>query len=188
MATSRRVAVVVGSLRKDSLNRKMAKATASLAPPSLALEIVEIGSLPLYNQDDDAAPPAPSVAFKAAIAGADAVLFVTPEYNRSVPGVLKNAIDIASRPYGQSAWDGKPAAVMSVSPGAIGGFGANHHLRQSLVFLNMPTLQQPEAYVGGAGDMFDESGAIKKPETKQFVEKFLAAFAAWIERTAKAPA
>jgi len=188
MATSRRVAVVVGSLRKDSLNRKMAKATASLAPPSLALEIVEIGSLPLYNQDDDAAPPAPSVTFKAAIAGADAVLFVTPEYNRSVPGVLKNAIDIASRPYGQSAWDGKPAAVMSVSPGAIGGFGANHHLRQSLVFLNMPTLQQPEAYVGGAGDMFDESGAIKKPDTKQFVEKFLAAFAAWIERTAKAPA
>jgi chromate reductase len=188
MATSRRVAVVVGSLRKDSLNRKMAKAMASLAPPSLALEIVEIGDLPLYNQDDDAAPPAASAAFKKKIAGADAVVFVTPEYNRSVPGVLKNAIDIASRPYGQSAWDGKPAAVMSVSPGAIGGFGANHHLRQSLVFLNMPTLQQPEAYVGGAGDMFDESGAIKKPDTKQFVEKFLAAFAAWIERTAKAPA
>jgi chromate reductase len=188
MATSRRVAVVVGSLRKDSLNRKMAKAMASLAPPSLSLEIVEIGNLPLYNQDDDAAPPAPSVAFKAKIAGADAVLFVTPEYNRSVPGLLKNAIDIASRPYGKSAFDGKTAAVVSVSPGAIGGFGANHHLRQSLVFLNMPTLQQPEAYVGGAGDMFDESGAIKKPDTQQFVEKFLAAFAAWIERTAKAPA
>jgi chromate reductase len=187
MATSRRVAVVVGSLRKDSFNRKMANALAAMAPPSLALETVEIGQLPLYNQDDDASPPAASSAFKQQIAGADAVLFVTPEYNRSVPGVLKNAIDIASRPYGQSAWDGKPAAVMSVSPGAIGGFGANHHLRQSLVFLNMPTLQQPEAYVGGAGDMFDESGAIKKPETKQFVEKFLAAFAAWIERTAKAP-
>jgi len=188
MATSRRVAVVVGSLRKDSLNRKMAKALAAMAPPTLSLEIVEIGQLPLYNQDDDASPPAASVAFKEKIAGADAVLFITPEYNRSVPGVLKNAIDIASRPYGKSAWDGKPAGVMSVSPGAIGGFGANHHLRQSLVFLNMPALQQPEAYVGGAGDLFDESGGLKKPETRKFLESFLAAFAAWIERTAKAPA
>jgi len=112
------------------------------------------------------------------------VLFVTPEYNRSVPGVLKNAIDVASRPYGQSAWSGKPAAVISLSPGAIGGFGANHHLRQSLVFLNMPTLQQPEAYIGRAADLFDESGAIKNPETKQFVDKFLAAFADWVERIA----
>ena len=188
MATTRRVAVLVGSLRKDSLNRKLAKALAAAAPASLALEIVEIGQLPLYNQDDDAAPPAASVAFKQQIVGADAVLFVSPEYNRSVPGVLKNAIDIASRPYGKSAWSGKPAAVITLSPGAIGGFGANHHLRQSLVFLDMPVLQQPEAYVGGAGDMFDESGAIKKPETKKFLDTFLAAFAAWIERTAKAPA
>jgi chromate reductase len=187
MATPRRIAVVVGSLRKDSFNRKMAQALAALAPASLALEIVEIGQLPLYNQDDDAAPPAASATFKQQIAGADAVLFVSPEYNRSVPGVLKNAIDIASRPYGKSAWDGKPAAVMTVSPGAIGGFGANHHLRQSLVFLNMPTLQQPEAYVGSGGDLFDESGGLKKAETKSFLEKFLAAFAAWIERTAKAP-
>jgi chromate reductase len=188
MPTPRRVAVLVGSLRKDSLNRKMAKALAATAPSSLSLEIVEIGQLPLYNQDDDANPPAASVAFKEKIAAADAVLFVTPEYNRSVPGVLKNAIDIASRPYGKSAWDGKPAGVMSVSPGAIGGFGANHHLRQSLVFLNMPVLQQPEAYVGGAGDLFDESGGVKKPETKKFLDTFLAAFAAWVERTAKAPA
>jgi chromate reductase len=105
-----------------------------------------------------------------------------------MPGVLKNAIDIASRPYGKSAWDGKPAAVMSVSPGAIGGFGANHHLRQSLVFLNMPVLAQPEAYVGGAGDMFDERGGIRKPETKEFLEKFMAAFAAWIGKTAQASA
>jgi len=187
MASPRRVAVVVGSLRKDSLNRKMAKALAAMAPPSLSLEIVEIGGLPLYNQDDDANPPAASAAFKEKIAGADAVLFVTPEYNRSVPGVLKNAIDIASRPYGKSAWDGKPAGVVTVSPGAIGGFGANHHLRQSLVFLNMPVLQQPEAYVGGAGDLFDESGGIKKPDTKKFLDTFLAALAAWIERTAKTP-
>src|SRR5436305_11433080 len=188
MPTSRRVAVVVGSLRKDSLNRKMAKALAAMAPSSLSLEIVEIGQLPLYNQDDDANPPPASVAFKEKIAGADAVLFVTPEYNRSVPGVLKNAIDIASRPYGKSAWQGKPAAVISLSPGAIGGFGANHHLRQSLVFLDMPVLQQPEAYIGGAGDLFDDAGAIRKPETKQFLDKFLAAFAAWIEKTAAAPA
>jgi len=188
MPTPRRVAVVVGSLRKDSLNRKMAKALAAMAPPSLSLEIVEIGQLPLYNQDDDKNPPAASVAFKEKIAGADAVLFVTPEYNRSVPGVLKNAIDVGSRPYGKSAWAGKPAAVVSVSPGAVGGFGANHHLRQSLVFLDMPVLQQPEAYVGGAGDLFDEAGGVKKPETQKFLDTFLGAFAAWIERTAKAPA
>ena len=185
MPQTRNVAVIVGSLRKESFNRKMALALAAIAPEGLKLGIVEIGQLPLYNQDDDANPPAASAAFKQKIAEADAVLFVTPEYNRSVPGVLKNAIDIASRPYGKSAWSGKPAAVMSVSPGAIGGFGANHHLRQSLVFLNMPTLTQPEAYVGGAGDMFDEAGGFKKPETKQFVEKFITAFAAWIERNPK---
>ena len=157
----------------------------AMAPASLKPEIVEIGQLPLYNQDDDANPSAASVAFKKSIKESDAVLFVTPEYNRSVPGVLKNAIDVASRPYGKNKWDGKPGGVVSVSPGAIGGFGANHHLRQSLVFLNMPTLTQPEAYVGGAGDMFDESGGFKKPETRQFVEKFLTAFAAWIERNQK---
>lgn len=182
MSTSYRVAVVVGSLRKDSINRKLALALASLAPPSLKLEIAEIGGLPLYNQDDDANPPPPSAAFKQQIQAADAVLFVTPEYNRSVPGVLKNAIDIASRPYGQSAWSGKPAAVVSLSPGAIGGFGANHHLRQSLVFLNMPTLTQPEAYLGGGGDMFDDAGAIKKPDTQAFLQKFMEAFAQWVVR------
>jgi len=185
MANPRRIAVVIGSLRKDSLNRKMAKALAAIAPASLSLEIVAIGQLPLYNQDDDANPPAASVAFKEKIASADAVLFVTPEYNRGVPGVLKNAIDIGSRPYGKSAWKGKPAAVMTVSPGAVGGFGANHHLRQSLVFLDMPALQQPEAYIGSAGELFDESGGLKKPETKKFLESFLAAFAAWVDRTAK---
>ncbi len=188
MPTPTQVAVIVGSLRKDSFNRKLALVMKAMAPGSMSLEIVEIGHLPLYNQDDDAHPPAPSVAFKQQIADAGAVLFVTPEYNRSVPGVLKNAIDIASRPYGKSAWNGKPAAVISLSPGAIGGFGANHHLRQSLVFLNMPVLAQPEAYVGGAGDMFDESGGLKKPETKEFLDKFMTAFAAWIGKTAKTPA
>ena len=113
------------------------------------------------------------------------MLFVTPEYNRSVPGVLKNAIDVASRPYGKSAWDGKPAAVVSVSPGAIGAFGANHHLRQSLVFLNMPTLQQPEAYIGQAATLFDAGGKFANEQTREFATKFLNAFAAWIERCRK---
>jgi chromate reductase len=176
------VAVLVGSLRKESFNRKMARALAELAPPSLKLEIVEIRDLPLFNQDDEANPPPASVAFKSRIQKAEAAIFVTPEYNRSVPGVLKNAIDVASRPYGKSAWDGKPAAVMSVSPGAIGAFGANHHLRQSLVFLNMPTMQQPEAYVGGAATMFDDAGKLIKPETREFVGKFMGAFAAWVEK------
>ena len=159
MANPKNVAVLVGSLRKGSLNRKLALALIALAPPDLTLKIVEIGELPLYDQDPTKpTPPAAWVEFREAIAAADAVLFVTPEYNRSVPGALKNAIDVGSRPYGKSAGDGKPGAVISVSPGAIGGFGANHHLRQSLVFLNVPTLQQPEAYIGNADKLFDEDG------------------------------
>ncbi|MEP7303504.1 MAG: NAD(P)H-dependent oxidoreductase [Caldimonas sp.] len=185
MASPKNVAVVVGSLRKASLNRKLALALQAIAPEGLKLEIVEISQLPHYNQDDDANPPPATVAFKQAIAAADALLFVTPEYNRSVPGVLKNAIDVGSRPYGKSVWSGKPGAVISVSPGAMGGFGANHHLRQSLVFLDVPAMPQPEAYVGGAGDLFDDAGGLKKPETTQFLEKFLAAFAAWIDKTGK---
>jgi chromate reductase len=187
MAAPRKVAVIVGSLRKGSFSRKLALALKAIAPATLALEIVEIGALPVFNQDDEANPPAPSADFKQRVAAADAVLFVTPEYNRSVPGSLKNAIDVASRPYGKSAWDGKPTAVISNSPGAMGGFGANHHLRQSLVFLNMPTMTQPEAYIGGVADLFDDSGAIKKPDTRQLLEKFLAAFGQWIEKTGKAP-
>jgi chromate reductase, NAD(P)H dehydrogenase (quinone) len=182
MSTTRDVAVVVGSLRKESFSRKTAKALVAMAPAPLKLEIVEIGELPLYNQDDDANPPAASVAFKARVRKADAVLFVTPEYNRGVPGVLKNAIDVASRPYGDSAWDGKPGAVVSVSPGVIGAFGANHHLRQSLVFLNVPAMQQPEAYIGGAAKLFDASGALLDDSVRGFLQKFLAAFAQWIEK------
>ena len=182
MSTTRDVAVFVGSLRKESFNRKMANALVAMAPAPLKLEIVEIRQLPLYNQDDDANLPAASAAFKQRVLKADAVLFVTPEYNRSMPGVLKNAIDIASRPYGTSAWNGKPGAVISVSPGAIGGFGANHHLRQSLVFLNVPALQQPEAYIGNAAKLFDESGKLTDDSTRDFLQKFLQAFAQWIER------
>lgn len=185
--TAKNVAVFVGSLRKESFNRKMAKALIALAPASLTLEIVEIGQLPLYNQDDDEGghPPAPWTAFRQRVKAADAVLFVTPEYNRSVPAVLKNALDVGSRPYGQSAWDGKPGAVVSVSPGATGGFGANHHLRQSLVFLNVPAMQQPEAYIGGAARLFDGEGKLSNDSTREFMQKFMEAFAAWIDATAK---
>ena len=181
MPQLRNVAVIVGSLRKDSFNRKAAQALAALAPPSLKLEIVEIGALAHYNQDLDAAPPASWVEFRGRVNAADAVLFLTPEYNRSVPGVLKNAIDVGSRPYGHSVWSGKPGAVMSVSPGAIGGFGANHHLRQSLVFLNVPAMAQPEAYIGGAADLFDDAGKVKNDATRAFFQKFIDAYAAWVE-------
>ncbi len=138
MSTTRHVAVLVGSLRKDSLNRKMAEALIAMAPAPLKLTIHEIGQLPLYNADYEADPPAVVTEFKQRLAAADAVLFVTPEYNRSVPGALKNAIDVGSRPSGKSSWSGKPGAIVSVSPGAIGAFGANHALRQSMVFLNVP--------------------------------------------------
>jgi chromate reductase len=180
----RNVAVLVGSLRKASYNRKMALALAKLAPETLTLSIVEIRALPLYDEDQEAAgAPAAWVEFRSAVRGADAVLFVTPEYNRSVPGGLKNAIDVGSRPYGQSVWARKPCAVVSVSPGAIGGFGANHHLRQSLVFLDMPVLQQPEAYVGGAATLFAEDGSIASDGTRKFLTGLMTAFAAVIERT-----
>jgi chromate reductase, NAD(P)H dehydrogenase (quinone) len=182
MAEKRKVAVIVGSLRKGSFNRMVAKALCGLAP-GLDCEIVEIGQLPLYNQDLDDKPPQEWVEFRDRIRAADAVLFVTPEYNRSVPGVLKNAIDVGSRPYGHSAWEKKPAAVVSASPGGIGGFGANHHLRQSLVFLDMPVMQQPEAYIGGVSKLLDEEGAVVKEETREFLRKVMETFAAWIEAT-----
>jgi len=177
------IAVVVGSLRKDSINRKIALALADLAPASLKLQIIEIGDLPLYNEDidtPDQTPPA-YTAFRQQLSAADGVLFVTPEYNRSVPGVLKNAIDVGSRPYGQSSWAGKPGAVISASPGAIGGFGANHHLRQSLVFLDVPCLQQPEAYLGNAGTFFDASGNLSE-KTRPFLKTFIDAYAAWVAK------
>lgn len=183
MAQPRDVAVIVGSLREASYNRMTARALVKLAPDTLKLDIVEIGQLPLYNQDfdDHREPPGEWADFRARIKAADSVLFVTPEYNRSVPGVLKNAIDVGSRPYGKSAWNGKPGGVVSVSPGAIGGFGANHHLRQSMVFLNVPMMQAPEAYVGGAGDVFDDKGEANE-RTTSFLRKFITAYAAWVEK------
>lgn len=183
---SKKIAVLVGSLRKESFNRKMAKALIGLAPNSLALEIVEIGNLPLYNQDldDEGHPPAAWTEFRNRLQSFDGVLFVTPEYNRSVPGPLKNALDVGSRPYGKSIWNEKPGAVVSVSPGVIGGFGANHHLRQSLVFLNVPAMQQPEAYMGNAAHIFDAQGNLSAESTREFMQKFMAAFAVWVERNA----
>ena len=180
MSAVRDIAVFVGSLRKESLNRKLAKALAELAPSSLKLDIVEIGQLPLYNQDFDEDPSPVYVEFRARVRAADGVLFITPEYNRSVPGALKNALDVASRPYGQSAWNGKPGAVISASPSAIGGFGANHHLRQSLVFLNVPAMQQPEAYIGGADKLFDASGKLASDGTRKFLQQFIEAFTNWV--------
>ena len=182
MSNPKTVAIVVGSLRKDSVSRKMANAIAARAPKHLTFKHVEIGALPLFNQDDEPAPPQAWVDFRNEIKSADAVLFVTPEYNRSVPGALKNAIDVGSRPYGQSVWSGKPAAVVSVSPGALGAFGANHHLRQSLVFLNMPTLTQPEAYIGQAFSLFDDQGELTNEGTGEFLTTLGAAFADLIER------
>jgi chromate reductase len=174
--------VLVGSLRKTSFNGMLAKALISLAPSSLKLDIVEIGQLPLYNEDLDAnPPPAPWTAFRQRVKAADAVLFVTPEYNRSVPAVLKNALDVGSRPYGASVWDRKPGAIVSSSPGAIGAFGANHHLRQSLVFLNVPTMQQPEAYLSHVDKLFDEQGKLVGDGTGKFLQQFMQAFANWVE-------
>ncbi len=181
----RDVAVIVGSLRRDSINRKVANALVELAPAGLKLSIVEIGQLPIYNQDGDDDPPAEWSAFRERIRTADAVLFVTPEHNRSVPAALKNALDVGSRPYGKNAWSGKPGAVVSASPGAIGGFGANHHLRQSLVFLNVPAMAQPEAYLGGADKLFDGSGELANDGTRKFLQSFMQAFAAWVTANAR---
>ena len=184
--STRTVAVIVGSLRKDSMNRKMAHALVSLAPASLKFVFADIGDLSLYNQDLDSNSPASWAAFRDKIKPVDAVLFVTPEYNRSVPGVLKNAIDIGSRPYGQSIWDKKPAGIVSVSPSAMGGFGSNHHLRQSLVALNMPTLPQPEAYIAHGDKLFDAEGNFVEERNRAFAQKFIDAFAAWVETFAQA--
>lgn len=180
MADSIDVVSIVGSLRRQSFSRRLALALASVAPSGLKVELVPIGGLSLYNQDEDAEPPAPWREFRERVRRANAVLFVTPEYNRSVPGVLKNAVDVGSRPYGHSAWNGKPCAVVSCAPGSMGAFGANHHLRQSLVFLNMPVMQQPEAYIGGVDKLVDEQGGLTHPATRDFCRGFMASFEHWI--------
>jgi chromate reductase, NAD(P)H dehydrogenase (quinone) len=180
---ARDVVVLIGSLRRDSLTRKVARTLIGLAPASLSCEVVELGALPLYNADlDTEQPPREWVAFRERVRRSDAVLFATPEYNRSVPGGLKNAIDVGSRPREKNAFAKKPAGIVSVSPGMLSAFGANHHLRQMLVFLDMPAMQQPEAYIGGAGKLFNESGELVVDSTRQFLATFMTAFAAWVER------
>lgn len=178
-----KIGVFVGSLRKESFTGKIAAALSGLSPASFEMEQVLIGGLPIYNQDlDDAeTPPVEWTAFREHVKKFDAVLFLTPEYNRSVPAVLKNALDVGSRPYGKSAWSGKPGAVVSVTPGALGAFGANHHLRQSLVFLNIPTMQQPEAYIGNASELFDTNGALINEGTRDFLQKFMDSYVSWVE-------
>jgi chromate reductase len=188
MTTEQRVAVLVGSLRKESITRKVANALITLAPKEIRCSIVEIGDLPLYNQDFDDNPPVAWSRFRSEIRSNTAILILTPEYNRSIPGALKNAIDVGSRPYGQSVFDGMPAGIVSVTPAKLGAFGANHALRQTFVFLNMPVMQQPEAYIAGAGELFDDKGALKSEDTRAFFAKFMTAFAHWIDtihRTAR---
>ena len=179
--TSYKIAILVGSLRKESINRKVAQSLCALAGERLNCDIVDIGNLPLYNQDSDANPPPEYVAFRDEIGRADGVLFVTPEYNRGMPGVLKNAIDVGSRPYGHSVFNQKPAAIVSASPGAIGGALANHQVRQSCVFLNMPVMQHPEAYLGRVNDdSFDEDGCLKDGPLKDLIIGLATAFGDWV--------
>jgi chromate reductase len=179
------VAVLVGSLRQASITAKAARALMAAAPPNLRCRKVAI-DMPLYNEDLEAAVPESWAVFRREMAKADAVLFATPEYNRSMPGCLKNAIDVGSRPYGKSIWNGKPAAIASVTPGKLGAMAANMALRQALIFINVPVLQQPEAYIGGAADLFGDDGGVKSAETGEFLKTFMAAFAQWVERLAPA--
>lgn len=175
------IAVVIGSLRKDSFNRKLAGAIVRLAPSEFLFKPLEIGELPLYNQDDDAQQPAPVKRLKADIASAQGLLFVTPEYNRSIPGVLKNAIDHASRPYGQNAWAGKPAGVLGVSVGAIGTALAQQHLRNVLAYLDVPTMGQPEAFLQAKEGLFDAAGNIG-PDSKAFLQNWMNQYVAWVKK------
>lgn len=182
MSQIRKVAVVVGSLRKGAYSRMTARALMSVAPESLELEIVEIGDLEMYNQDLDGIPPDSWTVFRDKLVGFDAFLFVTPEYNRSVTGAMKNAVDVGSRPPGKGVWGGKPGAIVSTSPGAMGGVSAHLNLRQTLIALNVEIMPQPEMYIGGVNKLFDEDGNLIVDATRDFFTKFMASFATWIER------
>jgi len=175
------IAVIVGSLRKESFNRQLADAIVKLAPDEFSFKHSEIGDLPLYNQDDDANPADTVKRFKSEIVAAQGLLFVTPEYNRSVPGVLKNAIDHASRPYGESVWKDKPAGILGVSIGAIGTALAQQHLRNMLAYLDVPTLGQPEAFIHANDTLFDGSGNIG-PQSKEFLQGWMDQYVAWVKR------
>lgn len=177
-----RIGIIVGSLRKDSINRKIARSMCAIRGDNLECSIIEIGNLPLYNQDLDGDPPGEWVEFRQQVAAVDGILFCTPEYNRGVPGVLKNAVDVGSRPYGKSVFVKKPAAIVSASPGSIGGALANHQLRQACVFLDMPVMQQPEAYLGHVSDdSFDADGCLQEGPLKELVAKLAHAFHDWVD-------
>src|SRR3982750_3914698 len=178
----KQIGVVVGSLRKESINRKLAHALMKLAPPDFTCKELRIGDLPLYNQDDDKHQAPEVQRLKSELRAVDAVIFVTAEYNRSIPGVLKNAIDHASRPYGQSAWAGKPAGVIGGTQGAIGTALAQQHLRNILVYLDVPTLAQPEAFVQIKEDTFDAQGGIGNASTKKFLQGWMDKFAIWVKQ------
>jgi chromate reductase len=180
------IAVVVGSLRRDSFNRLLAKALVGLAPEELSLKEVRIDDLPLYNQDDDASPADPVKRLKAEITASQGLIFVTPEYNRSIPGVLKNAIDHASRPYGQSVWAGKPAGVMGASVGAPGTSMAQQHLRTILAYLDVPTLGQPEVFIHVKDGLFDEGGNLANADSKAFLQTWMDRYVAWVKKHAEA--
>lgn len=175
------IAVIVGSLRRDSFNRKLADAIVKLAPPEFSFRQIRIGDLPLYNQDDDKNPTDSVRQLKAEITASQGLLFVTPEYNRSVPGILKNALDHASRPYGQNAWAGKPAGVLGISVGAIGTALAQQHLRNILAYLDVPTLGQPEVFIQAKEELFDEAGNIGSG-SKEFLQHWMNQYAAWVQR------
>lgn len=179
-----KIGVLVGSLRRESYSRRVAQTVMGMMPEGFDVQLMDIGGLPIYNQDfdDDGQVPAAWQAFREAAKGLDGFLFVTPEYNRSVPPVLKNALDVGSRPYGSSVWDGKPGAVISVSTGKVGGFGANHHLRQSLTFLDVYAMQQPEAYINNCTKMLDDNGKVTDERSRKFLQEIADAFAQWVAR------
>lgn len=179
---AKKIAVLVGSLRKESYNRKIANELIRLSQTNLEMEIVEIGNLPLYNEDLDQNPPQEWTDFRAKVKASDGVLFVSPEYNRTIPGALKNAIDVGSRPYGSSVWQSKPGAVVTASPSSLGAFGANHNIRQAVVFLDVFMMAQPEAYIGNAAEIFKEDGTTVVEATEKFLRGFVESYQKWVEK------
>jgi chromate reductase, NAD(P)H dehydrogenase (quinone) len=184
-----RVGVIVGSLRKGAFTRQMARALPQLAPPGMELFDIEIGDLPLYNEDlETADAPAQWTRFRQQVRSAEGILFITPEYNRSISGALKNALDVGSRPWGHSSWDGKPAAVVGQSPGLLGGMAAVHHLRQVMLAVNLAAMPHPEAYLPSVATLFDQDGRLQNAQTREFMSGFLLAFEAWLAKFAGAHA
>ena len=179
---AKKIAVLVGSLRKESYNRKIANELIRLSQTNLEMEIIEIGNLPLYNEDLDQNPPQEWTDFRAKVKASEGVLFVSPEYNRTIPGALKNAIDVGSRPYGSSVWQSKPGAVVTASPSSLGAFGANHNIRQAVVFLDVFMMAQPEAYIGNAAEIFKEDGTTVVEATEKFLRGFVESYQKWVEK------